>query len=213
MLDSEVELKAELDELKSLVDLYKQSNPNWNVNKEEQKKEETEKAASQEADLNNAVAAAFTTFAMMHHVKKNASFFKECSGKNAASVKELMDCFRKAKRADIGSADVLTGTQEFVKKICETDFSFVAKCFEPAAIEAAKAAKNKKAEPKVEAVVEAKPEVVEEVKAEEAAPVKEEVTEAEPIATVATEANEEEHHQKREDQPRRGGRGGRGRGG
>ena len=44
-----------------------------------------------------------------------------------------MDCFRKAKRADIGSADVLSGTQEFVKKICETDFSFVAKCFEPAA--------------------------------------------------------------------------------
>merc|ERR1711865_1131139 len=100
---------------------------------------------------------------------KNASFFKECSGKNAASVKELMDCFRKAKRADIGSADVLSSTQEFVKKICETDFSFVAKCFEPAAIEAAKAAKNKKAKPKVEAVVEAKPEVVEEVKAEEAA--------------------------------------------
>jgi len=39
MLDSEVSLKAEIVELKELVDLYKQSNPDWNVNKEEAKKE------------------------------------------------------------------------------------------------------------------------------------------------------------------------------
>jgi hypothetical protein len=35
MLDSEAPLKAEIAELKELVDLYKQSNPNWNVNREE----------------------------------------------------------------------------------------------------------------------------------------------------------------------------------
>lgn len=35
MLDSEAPLKAEIAELKELVDLYKQSNPNWNVSREE----------------------------------------------------------------------------------------------------------------------------------------------------------------------------------
>jgi hypothetical protein len=35
MLDSEAPLKAEIAELKELVDLYKQSNPNWNVNRED----------------------------------------------------------------------------------------------------------------------------------------------------------------------------------
>jgi hypothetical protein len=44
MLDSEAPLKVEIAELKELVDLYKQSNPDWNVNREEAKKEEALKA-------------------------------------------------------------------------------------------------------------------------------------------------------------------------
>lgn len=39
MLDSEAGLKAEITELKELVDLYKQSNPDWNVDREAAKKE------------------------------------------------------------------------------------------------------------------------------------------------------------------------------
>lgn len=44
---------------------------------------------------------------MMHHVKKNAAFFKECSGKDKKAMNEVMQAFHQAKRADIGSADVM----------------------------------------------------------------------------------------------------------
>jgi hypothetical protein len=91
MLDNEAPLKAEIAELKELVDLYKQSNLDWNVNREEAKKEEALKAEQAQQDGNNAVTAAFVTFSMMHHIKKNASFFKEVSGKNKAAMNSIMD--------------------------------------------------------------------------------------------------------------------------
>lgn len=137
MLDSEAPLKAEIQELKELVELYKQSNPDWNVNREEAKKEETVKAERAVEANNNQVHAAFTTFCMMHHVKKNASFFKEVSGKDKKAMNEIMASFHQAKGASIGSTDVATGAVQFAKLIAETNFEFVAKCFQPESITAA----------------------------------------------------------------------------
>jgi hypothetical protein len=100
---------------------------------------------------------------MMHHIKKNASFFKEVSGKNKAAMNAIMESFHKAKRADIGSADVITGAQEFSKLMSETDFTFVQKCFSVESIAAAQA-KAAAGTPAVEAEVEAPKVTKQEVK-------------------------------------------------
>jgi len=59
MLDSEAPLKAEIAELTELVALYKQSNPDWNVNKEEAAKEAKALAALTEQERSNDVIVAF----------------------------------------------------------------------------------------------------------------------------------------------------------
>lgn len=109
---------------------------------------------------------------MMHHVKKNAAFFKECSGKDKKAMNEIMASFRQAKRAPIGSTDVATGAEAFSKLIAETDFSFVLKCFTPESTTAAQAkaaaSTEKATAPEQE---EPAPEKKEEVKTEEPAPV------------------------------------------
>lgn len=185
MLDSEAPLKAEIAELKELVDLYKQSNPDWNVDREAAKKEAAVNADRAVEANNNQVVAAFTSFCMMHHVKKNASFFKECSGKDKKAMNEIMASFHQAKRAAIGSTDVATGAAQFAKLIAATDFEFVAKCFQPESITAAQAkAAQSPATEKATApeVVEAAPVQKEEVKAEEPEPVvAAQAEEAEPV--------------------------------
>jgi len=74
---------------------------------------------------------------MMHHVKKNAQFFKEVSQKDKSAMNAIMTQFRLSKRAEINSVDVATGATAFAKLVSETNFDFVAKCFEPEAMVAA----------------------------------------------------------------------------
>jgi hypothetical protein len=66
---------------------------------------------------------------MMHHVKKNAAFFKECSGKDKKVMNEIMAHFHAAKRAEIGSDEVKQEAHKFAQLATEANFDFVLACY------------------------------------------------------------------------------------